>query len=101
MLKVDAYDPRKPQRLDPGFVRGYTQALLDVQEIFKENAWDLKIHKKHMSEKYVQKLIKAIIDNRENVRERWEFIRYDTRKDDFENYIPEKEIDNNGKVRRM
>ena len=85
---MEEYNPREVQRLIPGFIRGYTQALLDVQKVFEEEIGDLKLHHKRMSDTYIRKLIKSIIDNRESVREQIGFIRYNTKKDDFENYNP-------------
>ena len=83
------------ERLSGDYNRGYTQAILDIQEVFNYINNDLISHHKKLNSKLADKLLKCILQNRELLRESKhhtdtldEFIRYNKALDDFEYYKP-------------
>lgn len=60
----------KIERLSGDYIRGYTKAIQDVMEIFEYIQPDLKIHHKNMNGKLSIMLLKTILENREEIRER-------------------------------
>lgn len=67
------------------FIRGYTRAIQDVQEIFDYVQNDLKYHHKKLNAKLVKELLKVILKNRANIREETDgFIRWNNKKQCFE-----------------
>lgn len=77
------------ERLSGDYNRGYTQAIMDLAEIFSPDyiQWDLKIHHKKLTSKMMGKLFRCCLDNREKLRDNWDgFIRYNGKLDDFEFY---------------
>lgn len=84
----------KIERLSGDYIRGYTKAVLDITEIFEYIQSDLKFHHKNMNGKLSIMLLKTILKNREEIRERiWDsagdrkkegFVRWNHIKKDFE-----------------
>lgn len=60
----------KIERLSGDYIRGYTKAVLDIIEIFEYIQSDLKFHHKNMNGKLSIMLLKTILKNREDIRER-------------------------------
>lgn len=61
---------KKIERLSGDYIRGYTKAIKDITEIFEYIQTDLKIHHKNMNGKLSIMLLKTILENREEIRER-------------------------------
>lgn len=77
------------EKLSGEYNRGFTQGLLAVQEVFKYIQPDLAHHKKRLTPKLIDELLKCCIDNRENLRESVNgFIRYNGKTSSFEFYEP-------------
>lgn len=75
----------KIERLSGDYNRGYTKAIMDIQEIFKYIKPDLKHHHKNMSFKMADDLLNAILENRINIRDDMKgFIRWNGNKNVFE-----------------
>ena len=84
----------KIERLSGDYIRGYTKAIQDIAEIFEYIQLDLKFHHKNMNGKLSIKLLKTILENREEIRERTEIsggdakkegiVRWNCMKEDFE-----------------
>lgn len=80
------------ERLSGDYNRGYTKAIQDIIEIVDYIQADLNYHKKRFSAKLAQELLKSVLENREPIREQREgFIRWNTKKNDFEYFIKTKE----------
>lgn len=75
-------------RLSGEYIRGYTKAIMDLQEVFDYVQPDLRWHHKNMNASLSKKLLKCCLENRENLRERNSqgFIRFNKQKQDFEWY---------------
>ncbi len=82
------------ERLSGDYNRGYTKAIMDIQEVFLRIDQDLKHHGKRMNSKLANELLKCCLSNRENLRESINgFIRCrvkDGKFDGFEFYEPNK-----------
>lgn len=77
------------EKLSGEYNRGFTQGLLAVQEVLKYIQPDLSHHKKRLTPKLIDELLKCCIDNRENLRESVNgFIRYNGTTKSFEFYEP-------------
>ena len=76
----------KIERLSGEFNRGYTRAIQDIQEIFKNIEDDLRYcHKKRLNAKIAEMLLDVILENRAKLREKREgFIRWNRQKQSFE-----------------
>jgi hypothetical protein len=73
------------ERLSGDYIRGYTKAIQDITEVFTYIVPDLKHHHLSMNSKQSLKLLKAILENREQLRDDWRgFIRYNGVINDFE-----------------
>lgn len=70
------------------WIRGYTQAIMDMQEQFNGVVFDLGHYKKRPTEKLFQSFLKTFLDNRANLREQRGFLRYNKLLDDIEYYEP-------------
>lgn len=63
-------------RLSGDFNKGYTKAIQDMIEVFKDVNWDLTMHHSRMNYKWVEKILKCCLENREKLRDDWNgFIR--------------------------
>ena len=77
------------ERLSGEFNRGYTKAIVDIEEAFPHIIDDLTHHHKRITYKLVAQFLHCCLANRESLRENVDgFIRYNKQKDDFEFYIP-------------
>lgn len=82
---VSREENKFPTRLSGEYNNGYRKAIMDVMEVFSYIEPDLRHHRKGMTFKMAQKLLKCILENREKVRDDWRgFIRFDGQKNDFE-----------------
>ena len=73
------------ERLSGDYIRGYTKAIQDITEIFEYIEADLNHHRKRFTNRVALQLLKAILENREAIREKrtW-FIRWNGTKNAFE-----------------
>lgn len=77
------------ERLSGDYNRGYTKAIMDIQEVFSYINDDLKYHRKRMNDKVAKELLECCLQNRENLRESVNgFIRWNNKLDKFEFYEP-------------
>lgn len=85
------------ERLSGDYVRGYTKALMDLQEVFSYIKDDLRYHKKLMTATTAEAIIACCLKNREALREDLDgFIRYNDKvKGKFEFYSPKKDKQQN------
>ena len=73
------------ERLSGDYIRGYTKAIQDITEVFTYIVPDLEHHHLRMNSKQSLKLLKVILENREQLRDDWRgFIRYNGVINDFE-----------------
>lgn len=56
-------------RLSGDYNRGYTQAIQDIQEIFRYIVPDLKHHHKSLNAKLSSELLQCILENRDKLRD--------------------------------
>lgn len=76
---------RFPTRLSGEYNNGYRKAIMDVIDIFSFVESDLRHHRKGMTFKTANKLLKCILENREKIRDGWHgFIRFNGGMNDFE-----------------
>lgn len=68
------------------WIRGYTQAIMDMQEQFNGVVFDLSHYKKRPTEKLFQSFLKTFLENRANLREQRGFLRYNKLHDGIEYY---------------
>lgn len=74
------------ERLDGGFVSGYTKAIMDIMDVFNYIEDDLRWHKKKITSKTVKEILKCFLENRETFREdqtRY-FMRWNCKENKFE-----------------
>ena len=57
-----------PTRLSGEYNNGYRKAVMDVMEVFSYIEPDLRHHRKGMTFKTAQKLLKCILENREKIK---------------------------------
>lgn len=63
-------------RLSGDFNKGYTKAIQDMIEVFKDVNGDLTMHHSRMNYKWAEKILKCCLENREKLRDDWNgFIR--------------------------
>lgn len=73
------------EKLDGNYIRGYTQALVDLLNDLPGVYADCNYHKVKMNQKQMEKYIQKRIENRENLRENLQgFIRYNGVKKEWE-----------------
>ena len=73
------------ERLSGDYIRGYTKAIVDITEIFGYMEDDLKYHHKRLNWKLAMQLLKAILENREKIREGvGGFVRFNGKLNNFE-----------------
>lgn len=73
------------EKLSGEYIRGYTKAIQDLQEVFEYIQPDLKYHHKNLNGKLSLMLLRCCLLNREKLRDKCNgFIRYNGRKKDFE-----------------
>lgn len=75
------------ERLSGEYNRGYTKAIQDIIEIFEYVNFEIvNVRKKRMNYKTAMKLLKTILSERMNIRDRIGngFIRWNVQKQDFE-----------------
>ena len=78
-------------RLSGEFNRGYTKAIMDIQEIMKYIQRGLRDHKRNLNYKLCMDALQLILENRENFREGMDgFIRYNTKTKELEFFITER-----------
>ena len=59
-------------RLSGDYNKGYTKAIFDIMEVFKYVNDDLITHyRSRMNYKWVEKILKCCIENREQLRDDW------------------------------
>lgn len=73
----------KIERLSGDYIRGYTKAIQDITEIFEYIQADLKFHHRNMNGKLSIMLLKTILENRKEIRERIEISGGDAKKEGF------------------
>ena len=56
--------------LDGRYIRGYTQALLDVEDVVNYISWDIKHHKRTFNQYIFLEIIKVMIEHRMDIREK-------------------------------
>lgn len=79
----------KIERLSGDYNRGFTKGILVVQEVFNYIQTDLSHHKKRLTPKLMDELLKCCIENRERLRESVNgFIRWNNKLKTFEFYEP-------------
>lgn len=82
------------ERLSGEFNRGYTQAIIDLSEVFEYIQGDLSHHNKRLTPKLMEELLSCCLVNRERLRESVNgFIRYNGQKQAFEFYEPGEKIE--------
>lgn len=59
------------QRLSGDFNKGYTKAIQDMIEVFEYVNNDLKYNNIRMNYKWVEKILKCCLENREKLRDDW------------------------------
>ena len=57
------------ERLDGSYIRGFTAGLQAAKEIFTYIVPDMRMHKRRMTDKEIQKIIDCAIKEREQLRE--------------------------------
>lgn len=57
------------ERLDGSYIRGFTAGLQAAKEIFTCIVPDMRMHKRRMTDKEIQKIIDCAIREREQLRE--------------------------------
>lgn len=73
------------EKLSGDYIRGYTKAIQDMQEVFTYIQPDLRSHHKNLTGKLSLSLLACCLENREKLRERWEgFIRFNGHAKTFE-----------------
>lgn len=75
------------ERLSGEYNRGYTKAIQDIIEIFEYVNFEIvTVRKKRMDYKTAMKLLKTILSERMNIRDRIGngYIRWNVQKQDFE-----------------
>lgn len=71
--------------LNGDYIHGYTQAIMDIQEVFDYIELDLAHHHKKMSSKTAEQLLNVCLSNRANLREKRNgFIRWNGITNKFE-----------------
>lgn len=85
-------------RVYGGYIRGYSKAIVNIQEMIEYINNDLKYHHKRLNYKYLQKLLSCWLTNRHEYLDNSlnggdGFIRYNHKADDFE-WFNRKEVDN-------
>lgn len=79
------------ERLSGDYIKGYTKAIMDLQEVFRYIQPDLKYHKLSMTPKRADEILSCCLKNREDLREnRQGFVRYNDKIKGFEFFIPER-----------
>lgn len=79
------------ERLSGEYNRGYTKAIMDMQEVFDYVNDDLVGHKKRMNYKLAKELLGCCLTNRERLRESMNgFIRWNGKDNKFEFFEPGK-----------
>jgi hypothetical protein len=72
-------------RLSGDFNRGYTKAIMDIEDLFNYIESDLAHHKKRLNNKLARELLTCALTNREKLREnRNGFIRWNCITKEFE-----------------
>lgn len=78
-------------RLSREFNRGYSKAIIDIQETMKYIQRDLRAHKRNLNYKLCMDALQLFLENRENFREGMDgFIRYNTKAKELEFFTPER-----------
>lgn len=77
------------ERLSGEFIRGYTKAIMDIQEITRYINNELSSRHKQMNYKMIDLLLRCCLKNREKLRDSTAgitdgFIRWNQDKNDFE-----------------
>lgn len=76
---------RELERLSGEYIRGYTKAIQDIQEVFTYIQQDLKGHHRNINGKLSLALLACCLENREKLREHREvFIRFNGQSKIFE-----------------
>lgn len=71
--------------LSGDFIRGYTKAIKDIEDVFVYVQDDLTQHKKRFNFKLIIRLLELFLNNRANFRENRDgFIRWNTKLNNLE-----------------
>lgn len=78
-------------KLSGDYIRGYTAAIRDCEEIVRGAVFDLAHHKKKLTEKRAEDLFKVVLEHRAEIREKQPgFVRYNSITGRFEFFNPDK-----------
>lgn len=78
------------EKLSGEYIRGYTKAIKDIEDVFVYVQEDLTRNKKRFNYKLIIRLLELFLQYRENFRENGDgFIRWNRKKDNLEFYKPE------------
>lgn len=78
------------ERLSGDFVRGYTKAIKDIEDVFVCVQDDLSVHKKRFDFKLIIRVLELVLRHRENFRENQDgFIRWNTKENNLEFFNPQ------------
>lgn len=79
-----------PEKIEFGYAHGYTQGMMRVLDAIETVSIDLKHHKRRFTQKEMSAMIKAMIADREKLRENpFAFVRCNNeKKDGWEVYEP-------------
>ena len=79
-----------PEKIEFGYAHGYTQGMMRVLDAIETVSADLKHHKRRFTQKEIAAMVKAMITDREKLRENpFAFVRCNNeKKDGWEVYEP-------------
>lgn len=80
-----------PQRLDGSYIRGYTRAIMDLQEVFLAVEREMRMRRRGaLPFRQIHEILGVALENREGIREKdGGFVRWNAAKKNFEFYRPE------------
>ena len=79
-------------KLSGDYIRGYTKALQDMEQILPPVMADLKRCHRKLEGKHLHDFFRIVIEHRESLREEWDgFIRFNNQKKELEWYVPERD----------
>lgn len=71
-------------------IKGYTKALQDINKVIPYILQDLKYHNKRMTNKLLIELLNCLLENRRYMRDDIGFVRWISKEEKFEWFIPER-----------
>ena len=66
------------------WIRGYTQAIQDIQDALPSIVYDLKYHHKQFNARWAKEFLAAFLEHRANLRAELGFLRYNSQIDKIE-----------------